>query len=247
MRTEPFVILPAIDLKAGRAVRLRQGEAARELRYSEDPVGVARELARAGASALHVVDLDGAFAGAPAHLPLVARICRETGLPVRLGGGLRREEDLKAAFDAGIAVAILGTVAFEEREERERLRRWLGLFGGRRLAVSLDVRNGAVRTRGWTETSPLSLEEAARRVAEAGLGDLVVTDVERDGELSGPDLSLFRRAARAFGSSVTAAGGIASAEDLERLEAEPSVRGAIVGRALYEGTVPLEIFRRSAP
>jgi len=244
VRTEPFVILPAIDLKAGRAVRLRQGEAARETRYSEDPVGVARELARAGASALHVVDLDGAFAGAPAHLPLVARICRETGLPVRLGGGLRREEDLKAAFDAGIAVAILGTVAFAERE---RLRRWMGLFGGPRLAVSLDVRDGAVRTHGWTEISPLSLEEAARHVAEAGVRDLVVTDIERDGELSGPDLSLFRRAARAFGSSVTAAGGIASVEDLERLESEPSVRGAVVGRALYEGTVPLEIFRRSAP
>ena len=244
MRTEPFVILPAIDLKAGRAVLLRQGEATRETRYSEDPVGVARDLARAGASALHVVDLDGAFAGAPAHLPLVARICREMGLPVRLGGGLRRKEDLKAAFDAGIAVAILGTVAFEERE---RLRRWMGLFGGPRLAVSLDVRDGAVRTRGWTEISPLSLEEAARRVAEAGLDDLVVTDVERDGELSGPDLSLFRRAARAFGSSVTAAGGIASTEDLERLESEPLVRGAVVGRALYEGTIPLEIFRQSAP
>jgi len=244
VRTEPFVILPAIDLKAGRAVLLRQGEAARETCYSEDPVGVARELARAGASALHVVDLDGAFAGAPAHLPLVARICRETGLPVRLGGGLRREEDLKAAFDAGIAVAILGTVAFEERE---LLRRWIKIFGGPRLAVSLDVRDGAVRTRGWKEISPLSLEEAARHVAEAGVRDLVVTDVERDGELSGPDLSLFRRAARAFGSSVTAAGGIASVEDLERLESEPSVRGAVVGRALYEGTVPLEIFRRSAP
>ncbi len=237
----PFLLLPAIDLREGRAVRLRQGEAGSETRYSEDPVEIARQFAEAGARALHVVDLDGAFSGAPVHLPLVARICRVTALPVRMGGGLRRIEDVEAAFKAGVAVAILGTAAIEEPA---RLSQWLARFGPR-LAVSLDVRGRAVQTRGWISASPLSPEDAAARLAEAGLEDLIVTDVARDGELAGPDLPLFARASRAFGRAVIAAGGIASEEDLKSLEREPSVRGAVVGKAFYEGTVSLSVLRRS--
>lgn len=191
MRSTPFLLLPAIDLRNGCAVRLRQGKAHTETRSSRDPVAVARQFADAGARALHVVDLDGAFSGAPVHLELVARICRATSLPVRLGGGLRREEDLQAAFAAGVAVSILGTVAIRDPD---RLSRWISRFPGR-LAASLDVRDGAVNTHGWTESSPLSLEEAAVRLAEAGLEDLIVTDIARDGELAGPDVALFRRAA----------------------------------------------------
>jgi phosphoribosylformimino-5-aminoimidazole carboxamide ribotide isomerase len=239
--SSPFLLLPAIDLKGGRAVRLRQGVAGSETRYSDDPVEVARQFTEAGARALHVVDLDGAFSGAPIHLPLVARICRVTALPVRMGGGLRRIEDIEAAFKAGVGVAILGTAAMEEPE---RLSQLLSRFGSR-IAVSLDVRDGAVRTQGWTAASPLSTEEAAARLAEAGLEDLVVTDVARDGEMTGPDVPLFARAARAFGRAVIAAGGIASEEDLKALEAEPSIRGAVVGKAFYEGTVSLSVLRRS--
>ncbi len=235
-----FQILPAIDLRGGRAVRLRRGEAGTEKGYSDDPVEVAKRFARAGARALHVVDLDGAFAGAPAHLALVRRICREAGLPVRLGGGLRRTEDLSAAFEAGIAVAILGTVAVEEPA---RLAEWIRRFGPS-LAASLDVREGTVCTRGWVSAAAVSLESAAASLCRAGLTDLVVTDVARDGELIGPDLSLFRRAAKAFGSRVFAAGGIAAPADLEALAAEPAVRGAVVGRAFYEGTVPLAVLRK---
>ena len=240
MRSEPFLLLPAIDLKDGRAVRLRQGKVHSETRYSEDPVKVARQFAEAGARALHVVDLDGAFSGAPVHLALVARICRATALPVRLGGGLRETRHIEAAFSAGVAVAILGTTAIEEPEW---LAKSLSRFG-RRLAVSLDVMDDAVRTRGWVETAPLSLEAAAARLGEAGLGDLVVTDVARDGELMGPDIALFQRAAKAFGASVIAAGGVADEKDLEALEAEPSVRGAVVGKAFYEGTLSLAVFAR---
>lgn len=242
MRSEPFLLLPAIDLKDGRAVRLRQGKAHSEIRYSEDPVKIARQFAEAGARALHVVDLDGAFSGAPVHLAIVARICRASGLPVRFGGGLREHKDIEAAFSAGVAVAILGTAAIEEPQ---RLAQSLSRFG-RRLAVSLDVRDGAVRTRGWLESAPLSLEAAAARLAEAGVADLVVTDVARDGELSGPDIPLFRRAAEAFGSSVIAAGGVADEKDLTALEAEPTVRGAIVGKAFYEGTLSLAVFAKGA-
>lgn len=243
MRNEPFLVLPAIDLRDGRAVRLRQGRPEAETRYSRDPVEVARQFAEAGARALHVVDLDGAFSGAPVHLALVARICRATGLPVRFGGGLRRQEDLQAAFTAGAMVAILGTVAIEEPEH---LSRWNTRFPGR-LAASLDVRQGVVRTHGWKQDSFLSLEEAAARLAQAGLEDLIVTDVERDGELAGADVTLFRRAAAAFGRSVIAAGGISTADDLAALEAEPGVRGAVVGKAFYQGTLSLSVLRKRAP
>lgn len=237
-----FEILPAIDLKGGRAVRLRQGEAASETPYSDDPVDVAQRFAQAGATVLHVVDLDGAFAGAPVHLPLVARICRETRLPVRLGGGLRRTEDIEAAFEAGVSVAILGTVAIEQPV---RLSEWIGRFGTR-VAASLDVRNGTPATRGWLNLAPLSLEGAAAMLAGAGVEDLVVTDVARDGGLSGPNLPLLRQVAQAFGMAVIAAGGVARPEDLRLLREEPAVRGVVIGRAFYEGTIPLEVLSGKA-
>lgn len=242
MRQRRFELFPAIDLKGGHAVRLRRGEVSTEKRFSSDPVSVARQLAEAGARVLHVVDLDGAFAGEPRHLGLVARICRVTRLPVRLGGGLRREQDLEAAFAAGAAVAIVGTAAVEQPEE---LARWIGRFG-ERVAVSLDVRDGAVRTKGWVKVSGVGFEVAARRLASAGLKDLVVTDVARDGELSGADVAFFAKAAAAFGGPVVAAGGIASVEDLERLRREPSIRGAVLGRALYEGKVSLSVFSEAS-
>jgi phosphoribosylformimino-5-aminoimidazole carboxamide ribotide isomerase len=241
VRSEPFLLLPAIDLRGGRAVRLRQGEASRETHYSDDPVKIARQFADAGARGLHVIDLDGAFSGAPAHLPVVARICRVSGLPVRFGGGLRRVEDMEAALSAGVAVVILGTYALEDPGSVER---WLSRFG-KRLAVSLDVRGDSVRTRGWTEEASFAPDEAASRLARTGLEDLVVTAVARDGELTGPDLPLLRRVARAFGHPVIAAGGVAAEKDIEALEAEPSVRGAVVGKAFYEGTLTLSVFRRS--
>lgn len=242
MRTveSPFLLLPAIDLRNGQAVRLRQGKAHTETRYSSDPVAIARQFAEAGARALHVVDLDGAFSGAPVNLALVARIGRASGLPVRLGGGLRRIDDLEAAFAAGVSVAILGTAAVDRPED---LAAWIASFPGR-LAVSLDVRDGAIATRGWTESSALSLDDAARRLAAAGLEDLVVTDVARDGEMTGPDVALFRRAADAFGRGVIAAGGIAAAADIETLEAEPSVIGVVIGKAFYEGTLSLDVLRK---
>ncbi len=238
MSERVFELYPAIDLRGGRVVRLRQGVASTEMRFSSDPVAVARQFAEAGAAALHVIDLDGAFAGAPAQLSTVARICRVSQVPVRLGGGLRREQDLDAAFSAGIAVAIVGTTAVEDPE---RFRGWVSKFEGR-LAASVDVRGGLVRTRGWVSETAFRLEDAAVFLAGAGVRDLIVTDVERDGELSGPDLDLFRRTAEAFGSPVIAAGGISSAEDVERLRAEPSIRGAVLGRALYEGRIPLSVF-----
>ena len=236
---DDFLIYPAIDLRRGGAVRLRQGSAAEEKRYSERPTSVARAFAEAGARALHVVDLDGAFDGKPRHFADVVRIVRVAAVPVRFGGGLRTEDDLAGAFAAGIAVAIVGTVAIREPQ---RLAAWIARFGPR-LAVSLDVRDGMVRTHGWTESTGIAFEGVARSLGKTGLTDLIVTDVARDGELSGPNPALLARAADAFGAPVVAAGGISSEADLEALASEPSVRGAVVGRAFYEGTVPLAVLK----
>lgn len=234
-----FVIYPAIDLRRGGAVRLRQGNAAEERRYSENPTAIARAFAEAGARALHVVDLDGAFGGKPRHFADVVRIARVAAVPVRFGGGLRTEEDLASAFAAGVAVAIVGTVAIRQPD---RLARWIDRFGAR-LAVSLDVRDGMARTHGWTESAGESFEPVARALGRTGLTDLIVTDVARDGELSGPNPGLLARAAEAFGAPVIAAGGIREETDLDLLAREPSVCGAVVGRAFYEGTIPLSVLK----
>lgn len=240
--TAAFERIPAIDLRGGRAVRLRQGDPNRETSYSDDPVALAASFAAAGARSLHVVDLDGAFAGRPAHLDVVAQIAAETGLPVRLGGGLRERRDVDAALASGVAVAILGTVWVERPAEVEA---WARELPGR-LAAGLDVRDGSVRTRGWASAAALSVEEAAERLRALGITDVVVTDALRDGELSGPDVPLFRRAAAALGFPVIAAGGIASVDDLRLLAAEPGVRGAVLGRSLYEGRIPLDALRGDA-
>jgi phosphoribosylformimino-5-aminoimidazole carboxamide ribotide isomerase len=237
---DDFVIYPAIDLRRGGAVRLRHGSAAEEKRYSEKPTSVARAFAEAGARALHVVDLDGAFEGKPRHFAEVVRIARVAAVPVRFGGGLRTEDDLASAFAAGVAVAIVGTVAIRDPE---LLAGWIARFGPR-LAVSLDVRDGMVRTHGWTESTGVAFESVARALGKTGLTDLIVTDVARDGELSGPNPRFLARAAEAFGAPVVAAGGIGSEADLESLAEEASVRGAIVGRAFYEGTIPLAVLKR---
>lgn len=236
---DDFVIYPAIDLHRGGAVRLRQGSASEEKRYSENPTSIARAFEEAGARALHVVDLDGAFEGKPKHLATVVRIARVSGVPVRFGGGLRTDEDLASAFAAGVAVAIVGTVAIRDPD---LLAGWIVRFGPR-LAVSLDVRDGMVRTHGWTESAGVSFDTVARALGKTGLTDLIVTDIARDGELSGPNPSLLARAADAFGSPVVAAGGIGTEADLELLSREPAVRGAVVGRAFYEETVPLSVLK----
>ncbi|MDR5708593.1 MAG: 1-(5-phosphoribosyl)-5-[(5-phosphoribosylamino)methylideneamino]imidazole-4-carboxamide isomerase, partial [Armatimonadota bacterium] len=214
----------------GRVVRLRQGDYRQATVYGEDPVEVARRWRAEGAEWLHVVDLDGARWGIPRHLAVVARIVAE-GVHVQLGGGLRREEDLARAFEAGVARVVLGTAALRDL-------RWLEQMTvrfGDRIAVALDVREGRVMVGGWQEEAPLPFERAALRCLEAGVQRLVVTDVQVDGMLAGPNLDLLRRAV-ALGVPVLASGGIRSTEDLRALR-RLGVEGAIVGRAIYEGTL----------
>ena len=233
---EGFTLFPALDLRRGRCVRLRQGDFAQETVFADDPAEAAETWARAGARALHVVDLDGALEGAPRNLAAVERIAREVGLPLQFGGGLRDEEALDRAFGAGIARAVIGTKAIEDPAF---LARALGRYGSR-IAVGIDARQGLATTGGWLRTSAVPAPELARRVRELGAAVAIYTDIGRDGMLDGPDFKGIE-ALLGTGLSVIASGGITSLGDVRRLAAlaPRGLGGAIVGKALYTGRLDL--------
>ncbi len=234
-----LTILPAVDLKGGRCVRLQQGRADAETVYGDDPAAQAREWARQGAAWLHVVDLDGAFQGHPVHLDVIASMAAAAGIPVECGGGLRTDADLHALLARGVRRAILGTRALERMEELAAL----AAKHGDRLAVGIDARDGRVQVKGWTETSRTTAVELARRAAGAGVRTIIYTDTATDGMLRGPNVDGNAELCDAVGPScqVIASGGISSADDIRRLRAldRPNLAGAIVGKALYEGRVTL--------
>lgn len=232
-----MTIYPAIDLRGGRCVRLLQGEFDKETVYGDDPVAVARDFAAAGARWLHVVDLDGARAGAPVQKDLVARICAAAGIPVQVGGGLRTRAAVEAVFEAGAARVVLGTVAVTDPD----LCRTVCTAYPGRIAVGLDVRAGRVRVSGWTDEAAVEPATLARRAAESGAAALIYTDVERDGTGNGPDVEGTRAVARAAGVPVIASGGVGSLDDVRAIAplAPDGVEGVIIGRALYAGKVRL--------
>jgi phosphoribosylformimino-5-aminoimidazole carboxamide ribotide isomerase len=227
-------LYPAIDILDGAAVRLVKGDFDARQVYDEDPLAAARGWVEAGATYLHVVDLDGARSGAPVNLGHLRRIAGELGVPVQYGGGLRSAQAVSDALDAGAARVILGTAAFTQAGLLERA---LGEHGPARVLVSVDVRGGHVTTAGWTETTTIATEAVIADLARRGARQLVFTNVDRDGMLEGPDLEEVRRVARAaHGGSVIYSGGIGQLADLEGLAGlgETSIEGVIVGKALYE-------------
>ncbi|MBX6753511.1 1-(5-phosphoribosyl)-5-[(5-phosphoribosylamino)methylideneamino]imidazole-4-carboxamide isomerase [Thermorudis peleae] len=231
-----MIIIPAIDLRAGRCVRLVQGDFARERVYGDDPVDVARHWAECGAPLLHVVDLDGAIAGRPMQLDLIRAMIACVDCPVQVGGGLRTMADLEAAFAVGVARAILGTAALDQPALLQAaLERW----GPERILVSVDARNGSVVVRGWLEERAVTALEFVSQLREFGVRHVIYTDTARDGMLSGPDVDGIMALAHT-GVQVIASGGIATRQDLERLATIPGVEGAIVGRAIYDGTIVLQ-------
>jgi len=226
-------VFPALDLLAGRVVRLVQGDFQRVTEYGLDPVEAARRWARAGARWIHVVDLEGARRGAPVQLSVVSAVAG-VGLRVQFGGGLRTEQALQEALEAGADRVVVGTRAVSDPA-------WLARVCARwpdRVVVALDVREGRVVVRGWVEATPLSVEEAARRAVESGARRLLVTDVAADGTLAGPNLSLYRGLV-ALPVAVLASGGVRHAADVRALR-DVGVEGVVVGRALYEGALALE-------
>jgi phosphoribosylformimino-5-aminoimidazole carboxamide ribotide isomerase len=232
------LVLPAIDIRAGRAVRLIQGERARERVYDDDPVAAARRWTAAGARWLHVVDLDGAFAGRPGNPDAVGRILASAPVPVQVGGGLRDLATIERLLAAGAARVILGTAAVRDPA---LLRDACARFGDR-VAAAIDARDGRVVTDGWTEAGGLTAEDAAVRVVEAGARRIVYTDTRRDGTMGGPDLVALERVLSAVAVPVILAGGVASPDDVRRLRRfeMAGLEGVIVGRALYEGRVRLD-------
>jgi len=231
------IIYPAIDLKGGRCVRLVRGAMDRATVFNDDPADQARRFLAAGARWLHVVDLDGAFAGQAVNADAVEAIlaeARRTGASVQLGGGIRVEPDLARWLDAGIARAILGTRALEDPDfVAAACRRWPG-----RIVVGIDARGGRVALRGWAETSDVTAEALARRLSDSGVAAIVHTDIERDGALGGANVAASAALARACRLPVIVSGGVASLGDLEAVRRE-RLAGAIVGRALYDGRVDL--------
>jgi phosphoribosylformimino-5-aminoimidazole carboxamide ribotide isomerase len=231
-------LYPAIDMLGGKAVRLVKGDYDASKVYDEDPLRAARAWVQAGATRLHVVDLDGARAGAPANLEHLRRIAGELGVPTQFGGGLRSLEAVAEAFEAGAERAILGTAAFTDAAFlEEALRQW-----PEKVLVSVDVRGGRVATSGWTETTDATAQEVIARLWKQGARQLVYTDVDRDGMLEGPDVEDVRRIAKAVLGSFVYSGGIGTVGDLEALAAlgEPTLEGVIVGKALYERRFTVE-------
>lgn len=226
-----------MDIRDGRCVRLYQGDYGRETVFSDDPVATARHWVELGAPRLHVVDLDAARSGPPGNRELIARLIRDVRAPVQVGGGVRSAEDATRWLDdVGADRVVIGTLAFTERRAVSEL----AARYGDRIAVALDVREGAVQVRGWTESAGLPVERAVRELAEAGVRRFVYTDIARDGTLHGPDVRGLTKVLNVAPSGVRfiASGGVASTSDIVAL-ARLDIDGVIVGRALYDGRIDL--------
>lgn len=232
--TSGFDILPAIDLRGGRVVRLQQGDFERETAFSDDPVAVARSFVEAGARWLHVVDLDGARTGEPAHAAVIRDLVRAVGgdVAVEVAGGLRSEASVATVLALGASRVVVGTAAMRDPAFAGRL---VATHGAERVAVALDIRDGLALGEGWREGAPgVRAEDALAALADQGVTTFEATAIDRDGLLGGPDLELLRRLVGLDRAAVIASGGIASLDDIRAVR-ELGCSGAIVGRALYEG------------
>lgn len=228
-----MILFPAIDLKSGEAVRLRQGDMARATVFSRDPAALARAFAEQGFTYLHLVDLDGAFSGKPVNAAAVERILAAVKIPVQLGGGIRERSTIDAWLDKGVARVIVGTAAVRDPALVKAAAR---AYPGR-IAVGLDARDGKIAVEGWSQKSTLSALDVARRFEDEGVAAIVYTDVNRDGMLEGLNLDATLALAEKISLPVIASGGLASLADVRAL-LEPraqKLEGAIAGRALYDG------------
>lgn len=226
-------IIPAIDLKDGRCVRLFQGEMDQETVYFENPVAAATHWVKEGASFLHIVDLNGAVEGRPVHTNEVAAICQQPGLTVELGGGLRSIEAVQTALDLGVARVVIGTAAYDNAVLLQSLCKQ---FPGK-IVVGIDARHGKVAVKGWKETTAMEAVDLAQRCEQDGAARIIYTDISRDGTSSGVNLDATVKIARAVKIPIIASGGVATLDDIRNLlplESE-GVEGVIVGRALYAG------------
>lgn len=230
-----MILYPAIDLKEGRCVRLIRGDMEQATIFNDDPAAQAASFAEAGASWLHLVDLDGAFAGKPVNAAAVEAIVSEVGIPVQLGGGIRTLETIENWLDRGVKRVILGTVAVKDPDLVMRACR---MFPGQ-VAVGIDARGGRVAVEGWAEETDVLAVDLARNFADVGVDAIIYTDIDRDGVLQGANIPATAELARAVSIPVIASGGVSSLTDIRGLMTEKTIAGAIIGRALYDGRIDL--------
>jgi len=230
-----MILYPAIDLKDGRCVRLLRGDMDKATVFGEDPAAQAAAFEDAGCAWLHLVDLNGAFAGRPVNAPAVEAILARVRVPCQLGGGIRDMATIETWLEKGLARVILGTVAVENPAlVREAARAFPG-----RVAVGIDARKGRVSTRGWAEDTPVMATDLARSFEDAGVAAIIYTDIDRDGAMQGPNVAATEALARAVAIPVIASGGVSSLADLIALRDTGVIAGAISGRALYDGALDL--------
>lgn len=234
-----MIVIPAIDLRGGRCVRLMQGRRSDVTIYNDDPVAVAKEFAAAGAEMIHVVDLDGAFSESDSpNRAVVKRMLETVDVPIEFGGGVRSLEDAQVLEEEGVARIVLGTVAAESPDS---LRHFVDHFSAK-ICVGIDARDGRVMSRGWETPTSLNAVELGRSVASCGVERIIYTDIARDGTLVGPNIEQTLAVVRAANVRVTASGGVSSLDDIKRLRDADDSRldSVIVGKALYEGKFKLE-------
>jgi phosphoribosylformimino-5-aminoimidazole carboxamide ribotide isomerase len=230
-----MILYPAIDLKDGQAVRLVHGDMDQSTVFNDDPAAQARDFVDAGCEWLHLVDLNGAFAGEPVNAAPVEAILKACPVPAQLGGGIRDMKTIERWIDRGLARVILGTVAVENPDlVREAAREFPG-----KVAVGLDARNGFVATKGWATETEIEVTDLAKSFEDAGISAIIYTDILRDGAMKGPNITATEALARAVNIPVIASGGVSSMDDLSALKATGVISGAISGRALYDGAIDL--------
>jgi phosphoribosylformimino-5-aminoimidazole carboxamide ribotide isomerase len=239
-----MIIFPAIDIRGGKCVRLTEGRFDAETVYADDPVAMARRWAAEGAEYLHVVDLDGALAGQPVNLAIVASIAAAVNIPVQLGGGIRTLAGIETVLAAGVARVILGSVAVKQ----PALVKEACAAYGERIVVGIDAKDGVAAVEGWGVSGGVGAEELAARMAAAGVARIIYTDIARDGMLTGVNVAATRSLAKAAGVPIIASGGVSGLEDVAAVKAAEAdgVEGVIIGKALYTGAVSLPAALKAA-
>ncbi len=230
-----MILIPAIDMKGGRCVRLLKGDLNDETVYSDDPAQMAQQWVREGCERLHLVDLDGAVAGKAVHFPIIEKIVRSVPIPVQIGGGIRTLKQIEDYLEIGIASVILGTIALKDPALlKEACKKFPG-----KIFVGLDSRKGKVAIQGWVEECKETVTEMAVKMEDLGVASLILTDIEKDGMLEGPNFELMTEVAQAVKIPLVASGGVTTLEQIKQLSTLPGVSSAVIGKALYEGRISL--------
>jgi phosphoribosylformimino-5-aminoimidazole carboxamide ribotide isomerase len=231
-----MIILPAIDLHDGQVVQLRQGKLEEKTVYSDNALAIAKRWEEEGANGLHIVDLNAAFTGETRNIEIIKRLVHSLNIPVEVGGGIRSVEIATTFIDAGVTRVVLGTQAVESPDLLEKL---VKQFGGDRVAVSVDAKDGKVAVKGWTEITAVDALDFIKSVERLGVQTIIFTDIATDGTLQGPNIGALEKILASTRCHLISSGGVADIEDIKELASLPSLYGTIIGKALYDGTVDL--------